>query len=317
MLGFLKKNKKLKEVKSNKKEPLKKKLFKSRNIFGDGISSILLGKKNINDEILQELETILITADVGIDTTDKILESVRKKASRKEIKEQNSIYNLLKEELESLLVKENELIINSNKTFVILVVGVNGVGKTTTIGKLAKSLQNQNKSVMLAAGDTFRAAAIEQLKIWGERNNIPVIYQNTGSDSASVIYDAYQSAKANNIDVLIADTAGRMHTQNNLMQELEKIKRVLKKHSIDTPQETMLVIDGSSGQNSIRQAEEFNKIIGISGISITKLDGTAKGGIVFAISDALKLPIRYIGVGENIQDLRVFNNKDFIAALFD
>ena len=317
MLGFFKKNKNLNKTANNEKEPLKKKLSKSRNIFADNIGAILLGKKNIDKAILQDLETILISSDVGINTSDKILESIRKKASRKELQEQDSIYKLLKEELESLLIKNNQLVINSNKTFVILVVGVNGVGKTTTIGKLAKSFRSQNKSVMLAAGDTFRAAAIEQLKIWGQRNNIPVVAQKTGSDSASVIYDAYQSAIANNIDILIADTAGRMHTQNNLMQELEKITRVLKKHSDNAPHETMLVIDGGSGQNAIRQAEEFNKVVNLSGISITKLDGTAKGGIVFAISDTLKLPIRYIGVGEKLQDLRVFDSKEFINALFN
>jgi fused signal recognition particle receptor len=197
------------------------------------------------------------------------------------------------------------------------VVGVNGAGKTTTIGKLAKSFQNQGKSVMLAAGDTFRAAAVEQLKVWGERNNIPVVAQKTGADSASVVYDAYQSACAKNIDILIADTAGRLHTQDNLMQELKKIKRVLKKHHEDAPHETMLVIDGGSGQNAIQQAHEFNKTIELSGISVTKLDGTAKGGVLFAISDALNLPIRYIGVGEGIDDLRPFKSREFVDALFD
>jgi fused signal recognition particle receptor len=197
------------------------------------------------------------------------------------------------------------------------VVGINGAGKTTTIGKLAKSFQNQGKSVMLAAGDTFRAAAVEQLKVWGERNDIPVVAQKTGADSASVVYDAYQSALAKNINILIADTAGRLHTQDNLMQELEKIKRVLKKHHEDAPHETMLVIDGGSGQNAIQQAREFNKTIELSGISVTKLDGTAKGGVLFAISDALNLPIRYIGVGEGIDDLRPFKSKEFVAALFD
>ena len=201
--------------------------------------------------------------------------------------------------------------------FVILVVGINGAGKTTTIGKLAKLFQSDGKSVMLAAGDTFRAAAVEQLQVWGERNDIPVIAQKTGSDAASVVYDAYQSAIAKKIDILIADTAGRLHTQDNLMQELEKIKRVLKKHNEEAPHETLLVIDGGSGQNAVQQAKEFHKSINLSGLAITKLDGTAKGGVLFSISDALKLPIRFIGVGEAIEDLKPFNSKDFVAALFD
>jgi len=205
----------------------------------------------------------------------------------------------------------------SDSTFVILVVGINGAGKTTTIGKLAKSFQNQGKSVMLAAGDTFRAAAVEQLQIWGDRNEIPVIAQKTGADAASVVYDAYQSAVAKKIDILIADTAGRLHTQDNLMQELEKIKRVLKKHNDKSPHETLLVIDGGSGQNAVQQANEFHKSIELSGIAVTKLDGTAKGGVLFAISDSLNLPIRYIGIGEAIDDLTPFHSKDFINALFD
>ncbi|EEZ79907.1 MAG: cell division protein FtsY, partial [uncultured Candidatus Thioglobus sp.] len=281
------------------------------------LSSLLLGKKEINDDLLDELETLLITADIGINTTDKVLESVRKNASRKILKNSDSLYQFLKDELRKLLIDDNQLNINVNSTFVILVVGVNGAGKTTTIGKLAKSFQNQGKSVMLAAGDTFRAAAVEQLKVWGERNEIPVVAQDTGADAASVIYDAYESAKAKNIDILIADTAGRLHTQGNLMQELEKIKRVLKKHNENAPHETMLVIDGGSGQNAINQAKEFNKTIGLSGICITKLDGTAKGGVVFAISDELKLPVRYIGVGEGINDLKPFNAKKFVDALFE
>lgn len=317
MLGFFKKNQNLEESDSTQKTSLRDRLFKSRQRLGDGLSSILLGKKQINDELLDELETLLIGADIGIETTDKVLESIRKKSSRKTLKDEDSLYQLLKSELESLLVKDNQLITETTSTFVILVVGVNGAGKTTTIGKLAKSFQNQGKSVMLAAGDTFRAAAVEQLKVWGERNNIPVVAQKTGADSASVVYDAYQSAIAKNTDILIADTAGRLHTQDNLMQELEKIKRVLKKHNEDAPHETMLVIDGSSGQNAIQQAHQFNKTVKLSGISVTKLDGTAKGGVLFAISDSLNLPIRYIGVGEAIDDLRPFNAKEFVDALFD
>ena len=260
---------------------------------------------------------LLISSDIGIHTTDKIIEIVRKKASRKELKDSDSIYELIKIELESILVEDNLLKITGDKTFVILVVGINGAGKTTTIGKLAKLFQSEGKSVMLAAGDTFRAAAVEQLQVWGDRNKIPVIAQKTGADAASVVYDAYQSAMAKNIDILIADTAGRLHTQDNLMQELEKIKRVLKKHNENTPHETLLVIDGGSGQNAIQQATEFHKSIELSGLAITKLDGTAKGGVLFAISDVLNLPIRFIGVGERIEDLKPFNSKDFIDALFE
>jgi fused signal recognition particle receptor len=259
----------------------------------------------------------MISADIGIQTTDKIIESVRKKASRKELKDGDSLYQLIKVELEALLINDNLLEVVSDNTFVILVVGINGAGKTTTIGKLAKLFQSQGKSVMLAAGDTFRAAAVEQLQVWGERNEIPVIAQKTGADAASVVYDAYQSAVAKNIDILIADTAGRLHTQDNLMQELEKIKRVLKKHNDRAPHETLLVIDGGSGQNAVQQANEFHKSIELSGIAVTKLDGTAKGGVLFAISDSLNLPIRYIGIGEAIDDLKPFHAKDFINALFD
>jgi len=259
----------------------------------------------------------MISADIGIQTTDKIIESVRKKASRKELKDGDSLYQLIKVELEALLIDDNLLEPVSDSTFVILVVGINGAGKTTTIGKLAQSFQSQGKSVMLAAGDTFRAAAVEQLQVWGERNEIPVVAQKTGADAASVVYDAYQSAVAKNIDILIADTAGRLHTQDNLMQELEKIKRVLKKHNDKSPHETLLVIDGGSGQNAVQQANEFHKSIELSGIAVTKLDGTAKGGVLFAISDSLNLPIRYIGIGEAIDDLKPFHAKDFINALFD
>ena len=317
MLNFFKKNQNKDIQTDTKKASLKDRLFKSKRRLGDGLSSLLIGKKQIDDELLEELEILMISADIGIQTTDKIIESVRKKASRKELKDGDSLYQLIKIELEALLVKDNLLEPVSDSTFVILVVGINGAGKTTTIGKLAKSFQSQGKSVMLAAGDTFRAAAVEQLQIWGERNEIPVIAQKTGADAASVVYDAYQSAVAKNIDILIADTAGRLHTQDNLMQELEKIKRVLKKHNDKSPHETLLVIDGGSGQNAVQQANEFHKSIELSGIAVTKLDGTAKGGVLFAISDSLNLPIRYIGIGEAIDDLKPFPAKDFINALFD
>jgi len=317
MLNFFKKNQNKDIQTDTKKASLKDKLLKSKRRLGDGLSSILIGKKQIDDELLEELEMLMISADIGIQTTDKIIESVRKKASRKELKDGDSLYQLIKVELEALLIDDNLLEVVSDSTFVILVVGINGAGKTTTIGKLAKSFQSQGKSVMLAAGDTFRAAAIEQLQIWGERNEIPVIAQKTGADAASVVYDAYQSAVAKNIDILIADTAGRLHTQDNLMQELEKIKRVLKKHNDKSPHETLLVIDGGSGQNAVQQANEFHKSIELSGIAVTKLDGTAKGGVLFAISDSLNLSIRYIGIGEAIDDLKPFHAKDFINALFD
>ena len=317
MLNFFKKTPSQDPQEEKNKTSLKERLFKSKKKLGDGLSSLVIGKKKIDDGLLEELEMLLIGSDIGIQTTDKVIEIVRKKASRKELKDEDSLYQLIKEELESLLIKENLLEPSSEIPFVILVVGINGAGKTTTIGKLAKLFQSEGKSVMLAAGDTFRAAAVEQLQIWGERNDIPVIAQKTGADAASVVYDAYQSAIAKKVDILIADTAGRLHTQDNLMQELEKIKRVLKKHNEDAPHETLLVIDGGSGQNAIQQANEFHKSINLSGLAITKLDGTAKGGVLFSISDSLKLPIRYIGVGEAIEDLKPFNAKDFVDALFD
>ncbi len=314
MFSFFKKDK---STKVEKPQSLKERLSKSRKKLGSGLASLLLGKKSINDDLLDELEMLLITADIGINTTDKVLESVRKNASRKILKDSNGIYDFLKSELASLLVEDSQLNADLDETFVILVVGVNGAGKTTTIGKLAKRFQNEGKSVMLAAGDTFRAAAVDQLKVWGERNNIPVVAQDTGADSASVIFDAYQSAQAKNIDILIADTAGRLHTQSNLMQELEKIKRVISKQNDLAPHEVMLVIDGGAGQNAINQAKEFNKSVELTGLSITKLDGTAKGGVLFAISDELKLPIRFIGVGEGIDDLKPFKANEFVDALFN
>ena len=317
MLNFFKKTQSQDPQEVKNKTSLKERLFKSKKKLGDGLSSLVIGKKKIDEDLLEELEMLLIGSDIGIQTTDKVIEVVRKKASRKELKDEDSLYQLIKEELESLLIKENLLQPSSNNPFVILVVGINGAGKTTTIGKLAKLFQGEGKSVMLAAGDIFRAAAVEQLQVWGERNDIPVIAQKTGADAASVVYDAYQSAIAKDIDILIADTAGRLHTQDNLMQELEKIKRVLKKHNEDAPHETLLVIDGGSGQNAIQQANEFHKSINLTGLAITKLDGTAKGGVLFSISDSLKLPIRYIGVGEAIEDLKPFNAKDFVNALFD
>ena len=317
MLNFFKKNQDSDSEKEKNKSSLKDRLFKSKKKLGDGLSSLVIGKKKIDEDLLEELEVLLISSDIGIQTTDKVIESVRKKASRKELKDEDSLYELIKIELESLLITESGLEPSLESPFVILVVGINGAGKTTTIGKLAKLFQGEGKSVMLAAGDTFRAAAVEQLQVWGERNEIPVIAQKTGADAASVVYDAYQSAIAKKMDVLIADTAGRLHTQDNLMQELEKIKRVLKKHNENAPHETLLVIDGGSVQNAVQQANEFHKSIHLSGLAITKLDGTAKGVVLFSISDSLKLPIRFIGVGEAIEDLKPFNTRDFVDALFD
>ena len=317
MLNFFKKNQNKDSTENKNKTSLKDRLFKSKKKLGDGLSALVIGKKRIDEDLLEELEVLLISSDIGIQTTDKVIESVRKKASRKELKDEDSLYQLIKIELESLLISDDSMESSPEIPFVILVVGINGAGKTTTIGKLAKLFQKEGKSVMLAAGDTFRAAAVEQLQVWGERNDIPVIAQKTGSDAASVVYDAYQSAIAKKIDILIADTAGRLHTQDNLMQELEKIKRVLKKHNENAPHETLLVIDGGSGQNAVQQANEFHKSIQLSGLAITKLDGTAKGGVLFSISDSLKIPIRFIGVGEGIEDLKPFNSKDFVDALFD
>ena len=317
MLNFFKKNQNKDSTENKNKTSLKDRLFKSKKKLGDGLSALVIGKKKIDEDLLEELEVLLISSDIGIQTTDKVIESVRKKASRKELKDEDSLYQLIKIELESLLISDDSMESSPEIPFVILVVGINGAGKTTTIGKLAKLFQKEGKSVMLAAGDTFRAAAVEQLQVWGERNDIPVIAQKTGSDAASVVYDAYQSAIAKKIDILIADTAGRLHTQDNLMQELEKIKRVLKKHNENAPHETLLVIDGGSGQNAVQQANEFHKSIQLSGLAITKLDGTSKGGVLFSISDSLKIPIRFIGVGEGIEDLKPFNSKDFVDALFD
>jgi fused signal recognition particle receptor len=288
-----------------------------KQIFG-GITSLFTGKVTIDDELWEELENHLLLADVGIDVTKEILEELTKEIKLKESNDIARLKTVLKNKLLEILTPcQQSLEIKPTKPFVILMVGVNGAGKTTTIGKLAHQFQKQGHSVMLAAGDTFRAAAVEQLIVWGERNNIPVVAQKTGADSASVIFDAYQSAKAKNIDILIADTAGRLHTQSNLMQELAKIKRVLNKQDADAPHETMLVLDSCMGQNALQQAKQFQDIVDLSGITITKLDGTAKGGVIFAIAKKLKLPIRYIGVGESIDDLQTFSANDFITALIE
>jgi fused signal recognition particle receptor len=298
---------------------LKAGLSRTRSGLTDGLGSLLLGKKEIDDELLEEIETRLLTSDVGISATTTIINELSQRLKRKDLADADVLYHTLKEVLlEQLSVCDKPLEIppNLNKPFVILMVGVNGVGKTTTIGKLAKRFQGEGHSVMLAAGDTFRAAAVEQLEVWGERNDVPVIAQHTGADSASVIFDAYQSALAKKVDVLIADTAGRLHNKDNLMQELEKVVRVLKKLDDDIPHETMLVLDATTGQNALSQAEHFASAVQVSGLTLSKLDGTAKGGMVFAIANQLALPLRFIGIGEKLDDLRPFNAHDFVEALF-
>lgn len=297
----------------------KKGLSKTRHQLTDGLSTIALGKKAIDDELLEEIETQLLTADVGLDVTENFIADLTKRLKRKELTDGDAVLATLKEDMVKLLtpIAQPLTIDERKKPFVILMIGINGSGKTTTIGKLAKRFQEEGHSVMLAAGDTFRAAAIDQLKVWGERNDIPVIAQQPGSDSASVIYDAYQAAKARNIDVLIADTAGRLHTQDHLMDELKKIVRVIKKVDESAPHEVMIVLDANIGQNALQQAKSFHEAISISGLTITKLDGTAKGGIIFAIAKSLNLPIRFIGFGEKIDDLQPFDANQFVEAIFD
>lgn len=301
---------------------LKASLSRTKANLGSGIVSLFRGKA-IDDDLYEELETQLLVADVGMDTTQKIIDRLVEGAKHSQLKNGDALYELLKQQLRTMLTAVQqplpEVIANHDKAqgpFVILMVGVNGVGKTTTIGKLAKQYQQQGKKVMLAAGDTFRAAAVEQLQVWGERNNIPVIAQPTGSDSASVLYDALQSAKAKGSDILIADTAGRLQNKDNLMEELKKVVRVMKKLNPDAPHEVMLTVDAATGQNAISQAKLFKEAVGLTGITLTKLDGTAKGGVIFAIADKFGIPIRYIGVGEGIDDLRGFNGDEFIDALF-
>ncbi|WP_042047990.1 signal recognition particle-docking protein FtsY, partial [Aeromonas simiae] len=296
---------------------LKRSLVRTRENIGSGFFGLFRGKK-IDDELFEELETQLLSADLGVETTTRIIDGLTQHASRKQLKDAEALYGLLKQDMGEMLTQvEQPLAIDtSKKPYVILMVGVNGVGKTTTIGKLAKQFQAEGKSVMLAAGDTFRAAAVEQLQVWGQRNNIPVIAQHTGADSASVIYDAIEAARSRGVDVLIADTAGRLQNKNNLMEELKKVVRVMKKLDEEAPHEIMLTVDAGTGQNALSQAKLFNDAVGITGITLTKLDGTAKGGIIFAVADKFQIPIRYIGVGEGIDDLRPFVANDFIEALF-
>ncbi|WP_440467978.1 signal recognition particle-docking protein FtsY [Pseudomonas sp. YH-1] len=298
---------------------LKQGLSKTSASLGEGMASLFLGKKAIDDDLLDEIETRLLTADVGVEATTTIVQNLTKRVARKELADSEALYKALQEELAGLLrpVEQPLTITTDKQPYVILVVGVNGVGKTTTIGKLAKKLQLDGKKVMLAAGDTFRAAAVEQLQVWGERNNIAVIAQHTGADSASVIFDAVQAAKARGVDVLIADTAGRLHTKDNLMEELKKVRRVIGKLDETAPHEVLLVLDAGTGQNAINQAKQFNNAVELTGLALTKLDGTAKGGVIFALAKQFGLPIRYIGVGEGIDDLRTFEADAFVRALFE
>ncbi len=295
---------------------LRQGLSKTSNTITAGLGSALLGKKAIDDEAFEEIETRLLLADVGVDATQQIMDDLTKKTKRNELSDIETLNNVLAESMTEILKPVDQpLDVTTSRPFVILVIGINGAGKTTTIGKLAHQFSQQGNKVMLAAGDTFRAAAVAQLQEWGKRNDVPVIAQGTGADSASVIFDAMQSAQAKGVDVLIADTAGRLHTQDNLMDELHKVKRVLGKLDETAPHETLLVVDGGTGQNALSQAEAFHKSIKLTGLTVTKLDGTAKGGILFAIAKKLQLPVRYIGVGEGIEDLRPFNAADFVKAL--
>ncbi|MFZ4077632.1 MAG: signal recognition particle-docking protein FtsY [Legionellaceae bacterium] len=299
---------------------VKQGLSKTRHHLGDGLGRLLLGKKEVDAELLDALETLLLTSDMGIQTTQMLVQNVVAGLARKELSDGDAVLGALKSHMEDLLVTHQPLLddlLPQHHPLVILMVGVNGAGKTTTIGKLARHYQDQGLRVMLAAGDTFRAAAVEQLQVWGDRNDIPVVAQHTGADSASVIFDALQAAKARGYDVLIADTAGRLHTQHHLMDELKKIKRVLHKLDPTAPHETMLVLDASLGQNALNQAKSFHEAIGLTGITMTKLDGTAKGGILFALAHELGIPFRYVGVGEGIEDLRPFDASQFVRAIFE
>lgn len=307
----------------NDSADLSKSLEKTKRTFSDGMADFLLGKKSIDEELLEELETRLLKADVGIDATTTIIDELQNDISRKVISDADSLHLKLAQIMKTILQPCEQSLSSviasteSAKPFVILVVGINGAGKTTSIGKLANHFIEQGQSVMLAAGDTFRAAAVEQLQEWGQRNNVPVITQGTGADPASVIFDAVESASSKNIDIVIADTAGRLHTQDNLMDELAKIKRVLRKLDARAPHETLIVMDAGFGQNALHQAQQFHESIGLTGLAVTKLDGTAKGGILFSIANTLNLPVRFIGVGEGIHDLKPFNASEFVDALLE
>lgn len=296
---------------------LRQRLSKTRENLSSGLGNLLLGKKQIDDELLEQLEDQLLMADVGMQATQKITSRLTESLQRRQLADNDSLIAALKRIMVDLLAPcALPLQIDpAKKPYVILMVGVNGAGKTTTVGKLAQQFKSQGLKVMLAAGDTFRAAAVEQLQTWGERLDVPVIRQGQGADSASVIFDALQSAQARGIDVLIADTAGRLHTQMSLMDELEKIKRVMAKLDAEAPHETLLVLDAVTGQNALAQASHFRDSVGITGLVLTKLDGTARGGMIFSVAEQLQTPIRYIGVGETVNDLRPFDHKEFVDAL--
>ncbi|MDD7804237.1 MAG: signal recognition particle-docking protein FtsY [Endozoicomonas sp. (ex Botrylloides leachii)] len=298
---------------------MRKGLSKTRNVLIDGVAELFIGRKDIDDDLLEELETQLLVSDVGVEATTEIIKKLTDRVKYRELDDVDALMGALKAELRAMLEPADKpLVISEQKTpYVILIVGVNGAGKTTTIGKLASRLKKQNKSVMLAAGDTFRAAAVEQLQVWGERNQIPVIAQHTGADSASVVYDAFEAAKARGVDILIADTAGRLHNKEHLMEELKKVKRVLGKLDEEAPHEVLLVIDAGTGQNALSQAKLFHETVKLTGMALTKLDGTAKGGVIFALSRQMQLPIRFLGIGEQIDDLRPFVASEFVDALFD
>ena len=324
MFDFLKHKKNLADETNNGKSSgvlmqLKQGLAKTRHSLLSGFAHLFLGKKELNADLLSEIETALLTADVGVETTEQLIQTLTQKLARKELNNTQAAFQCLQEEMQSIL-KPCSIplsIPEKTKPFVVLMVGVNGSGKTTTIGKLAYLFKKNHKNIMLAAGDTFRAAAIQQLQIWGERNHIPVIAQQTGADTAAVIYDAMAAAKTRDVDVLLADTAGRLHTQSNLMTELQKIKRVLAKLDPTAPHEVLMILDATLGQNTLHQVKQFHQAIGVTGIALTKLDGTAKGGIIFAIAKETHIPIRYIGIGEGIEDLRPFQAEEFIKALFE
>ena len=295
---------------------LRKGLSKTSDVFTEGMAVAVLGKKELDTELVAELEDRLLLADTGMETADKILKDLRVRVRRKQLSDVEVLYDALQDSITEILVPCNKpLLMQDAHPFTILVVGVNGVGKTTTIGKIAQRLSERRHSVMLAAGDTFRAAAVQQLQAWGEKINVPVVAQKRGADSAAVVFDAYQSAKVRNVDVLIVDTAGRLHTQQGLMEELQKIKRAMQKVELEAPHEVLLVLDAGTGQNAIRQATEFHQALHVTGLCITKLDGTAKGGVVLAIADKLGIPIRYVGVGEAAEDLRMFNASRYAGAL--
>ncbi len=296
-------------------ERLKEGLAKTKKGFIEKVETIFTGRK-IDEEALEELEEILITADVGIRAAEEIMASLKEKVKKGEVNDADSLKEALKKEMVLILGQPHPIVVQGNRPFVILAVGVNGVGKTTTIGKLANRFRSQGLSVLLAAGDTFRAAGIEQLEIWADRANAQFVKHKSGSDPAAVAFDAIEAARHREIDIVIIDTAGRLHTKSPLMEELKKVKRVIEKAMPGTTQENLLVVDATTGQNALRQADMFNQAIGITGIALTKLDGTAKGGIVFAIKKDFGIPVRLIGIGEGLDDLRDFNPEEFVEALF-